>query len=155
MSQPPTVTRELFLPREVVFDAWTQAEHLSQWYVPPDCRAGQVVVDAVAGGRFEVNWTDPSGAALRESGTFETITPPQGFVWAMAERSGASAEPAVTLHLTLEDRVDACRIVLAQHGRPERLSGLAAPHLQESYRDAFRRQWERRLDRLESYFSAI
>lgn len=155
MSQTPTLARELYLPREVVFDAWTQREHLSQWYPPSDGRVGQVVVEAVPAGRFEVNWTDASGAVVREWGTFEEITPPEGFVCAMADRLSTSPERAATLHLTLEDRVDACRIVLALHGRPDRLSGLTAPHLRESYREAFRQQWERRLDRLESYFSAI
>jgi uncharacterized protein YndB with AHSA1/START domain len=155
MSLAPTVARDLYLPREVVFDAWTQAEHLSQWYAPPDCRVGQVVVEAVPGGRFEINWTDPSGAVVREWGRFEELTPPRGFVCALADRLGTAPERAVALHLTLEDRVDACRIVLAQHGRPERLPGLATPHLPDSYREAFRQQWERRLDRLEGYFSAI
>lgn len=153
--QTPRLIRELYVPREVVFDAWTDAEHLSQWYVPDDCTPGQVIVEPVPGGRFEVNWTDVSGAAVREWGTFTEITRPEGFVLALGDRATTAARQASRLRLTLEDRVDACQIVLTQDPGTGRLADVTTDRLLESYCSAFRRQWERRLDRLEAYFSAI
>lgn len=151
MSTGPIVTRELYLPREPVFDAWTQREHLVQWYAPPDCRVGQVVVEPVTGGRFELNWTDVSGAVVREWGTFDEITSPEGFVCTMGDRTSTAPEGATRLHLELIDLVDQCRLVLRQEGRSEHSAG----DLRQSLEASFRQQWERRLDRLESYFSAI
>lgn len=153
--QTPRLIRELFVPRELVFDAWTGAEHLSQWYVPDGCRAGRVVVDPVPGGRFEVNWTDVSGATLREWGTFTEITRPEGFLLALADRTSTSRRDASSLRLSLEDRVDACQIVLSQDPGTGGLADVTTDQRLESYRSAFRQQWERRLNRLEAYFSAI
>ncbi|HEX7035862.1 MAG TPA: SRPBCC domain-containing protein [Pseudomonadales bacterium] len=176
--QTPRLIRELYLPREVVFDAWTDAGHLSQWYVPDGCEPGQVIVEPVPGGRFDVNWTDLSGAAVRESGTFTEITRPEGFVLTLGYNPvGAAsgresrevraqgrlphlrpeAAPAGTgrLRLILEDRVDACQIVLSEELGAGRLPEVTTERLLESYGSAFRQQWERRLDRLEAYFSAI
>lgn len=153
--QTPRLIRELYVPREVVFDAWTGAEHLTQWYVPHGCKVGRVVVEPTPGGRFEVNWTDVSGATLREWGTFSEITRPEGFLLALADRATTSQRDASHLRLTLEDRVDACQIVLSQEPGPGRLAEVTTDRLLESYRSAFREQWERRLDRLEAYFSAI
>jgi hypothetical protein len=47
--------------------------------------------------------------------------------------------------------------VLSQDQDPGtgRLAGVTSDRLLESYRSAFRQQWEPRLDRLEAYFSAI
>ena len=133
------VTRELYLPRELVFDAWTQSEHLAQWYVPADCRVGEVVVEPVPGGRFEIGWTDNAGRDVCEVGRFAEITAPERFVCRMSSGGGDAGVGGSLLRLELSDQVDACSIVLHEEG--------GAGSAGES--------WEDRLDRLEAYFSAI
>jgi uncharacterized protein YndB with AHSA1/START domain len=147
MANTASMSRELYLPRELVFDAWTQGEHLAQWYAPDDCLA-DAVVEPVAGGRFEVAWSDPSGGRFREAGTFAEVSPPEGFVCTLA-RSRADADVEQTrLSLELADLVDACRITLREEAA-------AGGETSDARLEEFRQRWESRLDRLEGYFSAI
>lgn len=142
MPQALTFTRDLYLPRDLVFEAWTQAEHVGQWYAPDGCPVTSVVVEPRERGRFELAWTDPAGVPVREAGEFERFSRPEGFVCRM--NMPAAAQPVSScLRLTLDDAVDACRVEL-------RVEDVPAPEAA-----AVRELWEARLDRLEAYFAAI
>jgi len=137
------LTRELYVPRELVFDAWTQPEHLAQWYAPPECRMESVVVEPVPGGRFDLCWRDPAGSAFREQGEFEALERPSGFVCTVRNDPAPDGMRRSRLRVTLHDLLGACRIDVDQETVPE------------GDEQSRRETWERRLDRLESYFSAI
>lgn len=34
MAYSLDIAREIYVPREIVWDLWTQPEHLQQWYAP-------------------------------------------------------------------------------------------------------------------------
>lgn len=140
MSQSPTVSRELYLPREPVFEAWTEAEHLAVWYPPAGAADAAAVVEPFRGGRFEVTWQRADGAATGERGRVEAIEAPARLVLTMdaEELSGPASELAVTF----TDGVDVCRIDVRQ--------ACADPSSA-----SFRAVWEARLDRLEQYFSVV
>ena len=45
------ITREFDAPRQLVFDAWTQVEHLNNWMFPmPGCTCEFVSADIIDGG---------------------------------------------------------------------------------------------------------
>jgi uncharacterized protein YndB with AHSA1/START domain len=138
-----SLSRDLYVPRELVFDAWTQPEHVAQWYAPEDCRMGAVVVDPVVGGRFELTWTDAAGMAVCEAGAFVEIARPAGFVCLMRTARDGDPRGGSRLHLELSDLTDACRIEL----RWDELPAGAQQRLRQT--------WEDRLDRLERYFAVI
>jgi uncharacterized protein YndB with AHSA1/START domain len=132
--------RELFVPRELVFDAWTQEEHLVQWYSPRPQMPRASRLDARPGGRFVLAWEDADGATGVDEGEFVAISRPQGFVCTL----GPPGHPAGRLEVKLIDLGGACRIDLRHEG----FASAAA-------RDERQRLWNALLDRLEGYFTVI
>ena len=137
-----TLQRELYVPRELVFEVWTQPEHLAGWYAPAGCRMAHVLVEPQVGGRLELAWTDETGAAVHEAGEFLEMHPPAGFACRL-RCTDAHGTLETRMRLTLTHGVDECCIGIEQSGVPETAA--------ERLRDA----WSARLDRLEAYFSAI
>lgn len=137
---PTTVSfrRELYLPRALVFDAWTGAEHLSSWYPPEGCRIADAAVDAVPGGRLTLVWTDDADRNVHEDWQFVRVERPAGF-----ECVKGPTDAEGRLRVALSDLEDACLVEVQQDG------------IDEARVDAARTTWESRLDRLEQYFSVI
>jgi uncharacterized protein YndB with AHSA1/START domain len=143
MSETLSLSRDLYVPRELVFDAWTLSEHVAQWYAPEDCRIGEVVVEPAVGGRFELTWTDAAGVTVCEAGVFVEIANPAGFVCLMRAAQGGDPRRGGRVRLELSDLVDACRIELGWDELPA------------GGQETLRQTWEDRLDRLEKYFAVI
>jgi uncharacterized protein YndB with AHSA1/START domain len=134
------LSRELFVPRELVFDAWTQEEHLIQWYSPSPEMPRTCRLDARAGGRFALAWEDADGHTTVDEGEFVAIRRPEGFDC----RLGGPDDAAGRLDVKLVDLGGTCRIDLRHDGF---VDGAA--------RDARERLWGVLLDRLEGYFAVI
>ncbi|MFU8815348.1 MAG: SRPBCC family protein [Pseudomonadales bacterium] len=131
--------RDLFVPRELVFDAWTQEEHLIQWYSPDPAAQRDARLDPRPGGRFALAWEDVGGSSNVDAGQFVEIHRPEGFRCSLSTGAGST-----DLRVDLLDLRGACRIDLRHQG--------FASAEQRDRREAL---WEALLDRLEGYFSAI
>ena len=60
--RPSVIVREFDAPRELVFDAWTQVEHLNKWMFPmPGCQCDFVTADIQNGGTSLHKVTMPNG----------------------------------------------------------------------------------------------
>jgi uncharacterized protein YndB with AHSA1/START domain len=76
LEMPPVrVSRTLHAPRELVFRAWTSAEHVKRWFAPTEYTVPEARVDARAGGAFEVIMRAPDGVEHWARGVFVEITP--------------------------------------------------------------------------------
>ena len=53
MSEALHIERDIHVPGGILFDLWTQAEHLDQWY----CRGGTAVSDPKPGGARNLTWS--------------------------------------------------------------------------------------------------
>ena len=74
------ITRLFEAPRERVFQAWTQEEHLKQWFGPagftiPVCR-----LNLVPGGVFHYCLRAPNGVEMWGKWVFQQIVPPEKIV---------------------------------------------------------------------------
>ena len=70
---PVRVSRTFHAPREVVFAAWTSAEHVGRWFAPTGFTIPQAKVDARVGGPFEVLMRAPDGVGHWARGTFVEV----------------------------------------------------------------------------------
>jgi uncharacterized protein YndB with AHSA1/START domain len=134
------ITRDLFVPRELVFDAWTQEEHLLQWYSPSAQDTRRSRLEPRPGGRFALAWESAGGATEVDEGELVSIRRPDGFECLL----GTSAGPVGRLTVKLLERGGTCRIDLLH-------DGFASP----AARDRRQRLWLALLDRLEAYFAVI
>ena len=61
-NEPPVrVTRTLHAPREVVFKAWSSADHVKRWFAPTGFTVPEARVEMRVGGPFEVLMRAPDG----------------------------------------------------------------------------------------------
>ncbi|TQV89428.1 SRPBCC family protein [Aliikangiella coralliicola] len=80
--QPSILTREYDAPRQLVFDAWTQVEHLKNWQKPQQGFTCEYVVDDIRpGGSTLHKMTAPNGFEMWLLTKFEEINPPESIVF--------------------------------------------------------------------------
>lgn len=137
------VARRLFVPRELVFDVWTQPEHLSLWYSPGPDFQRRAEAEVARGGRYSIWWADRDGREFRQSGEYEVVMPPELLVY--SARYDSERGPTYGTRVTVEfhDLGGATRIEITVAGCPENLRGAQEHH------------WAHTLDQLETYFTSI
>jgi uncharacterized protein YndB with AHSA1/START domain len=80
--EPTILTREYDAPRQLVFDAWTKAEHLKNWQFPfPGFKCEFAHDDIKAGGSSLHKMTTPNGFEMWLLTNYEEITPPERLVF--------------------------------------------------------------------------
>lgn len=144
------VTRVFDAPRELVFEAWTQPEHLMRWWAPKNMITASCKVDLRPGGSFRYCMRAPDGTEVCGLGIYREIVAPERLVYtdmfADADGNpvppshyGASPEfPAETLvSIAFEEEGGGTRVTLRQ-GVP--------PDLKE--REGMEQGWNEMLDHL-------
>src|SRR5438876_494667 len=75
-----TLTRSFAAPREQVFEAWTQPEHVACWWDAAGARLAECVIDLRPGGAFRFVHQGPSHVPPF-SGVYREIAPPERLVF--------------------------------------------------------------------------
>jgi len=75
------LTRTFAAPRQAVFDALTQANHLVHWMKPTNMSLVTCAVDLRAGGSFRYVFERPGGAKIEVRGAYETVDRPRHVVY--------------------------------------------------------------------------
>jgi len=89
-----TVNRELVFnrllqaPRELVFDAWTDPEHLSKWYGPEGFSLTTHHMDLRPGGQWSYTMHGPDGRDYRNKMVFLEIERPRRLVYEHVKEAG-------------------------------------------------------------------
>ncbi|MEX2206140.1 MAG: SRPBCC domain-containing protein [Myxococcota bacterium] len=96
------LTRIFDAPRELVFAAWTRAEHAVHWFAPPGFRVTSCTMDLRVGGTWRSCMRWPDGSDHWQGGVFHEIVPPERLVFSYAwedERGRPKHETIVTVRL--------------------------------------------------------
>lgn len=101
------LTRTLPVPRSLVWECWTNPEHLAQFFVPRPHRVTACHIDLRVGGRFDTSF-DVDGATMENTGVYLEIVPEERLVFTDAYSEGwkPAPEPFMTAILLLEDTPD-------------------------------------------------
>src|ERR1700742_2458484 len=73
---PPGISRNFAAPRELVFKAWSSAEHIKRWFSPECFTVPDAEVDFRPGGVFAVCMRSPDGVDNWSRGVFDEVAPP-------------------------------------------------------------------------------
>jgi uncharacterized protein YndB with AHSA1/START domain len=76
-----TITRLIAAPRERVFEAWTSAAQLAQWWGPKGFVNPVCEVDARVGGALRIVMRGPDGAEHPMTGMFREVVAPERLVF--------------------------------------------------------------------------
>ena len=95
LSAPFLLQRDLAAPRDLVFAALTQAEHLPQWMSPPGMTMSHCRLDLRPGGVFHYGLRGPGGATMWGQWIFREIVAPERLTVVV---QFSDAEGGVTRH---------------------------------------------------------
>jgi uncharacterized protein YndB with AHSA1/START domain len=68
--------REYEAPPELVFEAWTKAEHFARWFAPRDFEVPFCEIDARPGGVIRFQHRAPAGQLVSIRGVFDEVVAP-------------------------------------------------------------------------------
>lgn len=90
------ITRVFDAPRDLVFKAWTDPEHLVRWYAPKDCTLHIYKFDFRTGGAFQTSLRNPKSRDCLCSGIYQEIVAPERLVYSLffSDEDGNFVEPA-------------------------------------------------------------
>jgi uncharacterized protein YndB with AHSA1/START domain len=74
------ITREFDAPREVVFRAWTEPQHLARWWGPHPFTTPMCEMDVRAGGAYRWVMRSPQGVDYPIKGVFREVVRPERLV---------------------------------------------------------------------------
>ena len=140
------MTRVFDAPRELVFEAHTSAEHMSNWWGPRKYEVVSAEYDFREGGTWRILHRGPDGDEHGFRGEFREIVPPERIVWTF-EYEGAPGQIAVET-LTLEER-DGKTLMTATSDAGSKEARDAV--LQSGMQEGARETW----DRLEEYLEQL
>jgi uncharacterized protein YndB with AHSA1/START domain len=86
-----TITRLVDAPRDAVWNAWTDAEQLKQWFMPHGFTVPECAVDLRPGGEFHMVIHGPDGSESTTDGEFLEVDPPARCVFTETAFEGALA----------------------------------------------------------------
>jgi uncharacterized protein YndB with AHSA1/START domain len=114
------MTRVFDAPRELVFEAHTSCEHLSNWWGPRRYEIASCELDFRPGGAWRIVHRGPDGEEHAFSGEYREIVPPERIVWTfewggmpghvsvetltLAEGDGKTTLTATSVFDSVEDR---------------------------------------------------
>ncbi len=135
--------RELSATPDVVFDVWTQPEHMQHWLGPtPEFKLPIREIDLQVGGKYRMGFEAPDGSMRIVGGTFSLVEKPNKLVytWQWEEGEHAGCETQITVDFNAIE------------------SGTELVFTQERFRDAEMREshnhgWTGALEQLLPYIS--
>lgn len=75
------ITREIRAPRELVFKAWSEAEHLKRWWGPKGFDINVQHLDFRPGGSFHYSMQAPDGSQMWGKFVYQKIKATEKIVW--------------------------------------------------------------------------
>lgn len=110
-----TITRVFDAPREIVFQAWTDAKLVQQWWGPKYFTNPLCEVDARPGGQMLIHMQAPDGQIYPDRAIFHEVVAPERLVFtSMAFEHDNTADLEVLFTVTFADENGKTRMTL--HG---------------------------------------
>jgi uncharacterized protein YndB with AHSA1/START domain len=111
--------RDVDVPVELVWKAWTTPEHLRHWFIPKPWSLASVEMDLRRGGAFNLVMRSPEGQEFPNFGCYLDIVPNQRLIFTDTMLAGfrPAAKPFFTAALLLAPTATGTRYTaLAIHG---------------------------------------
>ncbi|MEO8558120.1 MAG: SRPBCC domain-containing protein [Rhodospirillales bacterium] len=112
-EQELVIERLIDAPVERVFQAWTEAKQVKEWWGPRGFTAPVCEVDARPGGRLRIVMRGPDGTDYPMSGTYRDVEPDQRLVFvSVAEDNAGDALLEAFTEVTFAAQGNKTRLVM-------------------------------------------
>jgi uncharacterized protein YndB with AHSA1/START domain len=145
------ITRVFDAPRDLVFQAWTDPEHLQRWHAPHGCTIRFAALDLRQGGELHSCIHTPDGQDCWCKGTYLEIVVPERIVYtlAMSDEHGNLVESADAGKDADWPRETTVTVTFAEHGTGTKLTLHQTVSEEIAKRTGAYPSWLQMLDRLE------
>ena len=92
--------REMPFPRELVWKAMTDPEHVNRWWGPDGFRNENMTMDFRVGGSWTFDMVGPDGIRYPNHAVFKEITPPSRLIYDQGDGERIWFEASITLQST-------------------------------------------------------
>jgi len=97
--EPLVISRTFPAPRDLVFKAWSSAEHMKRWFSPEGYSVPEAEIDFRPGGVCAICMRSPEGQDFWSRGSYIEISPPERLVFTTGVAVGDSQK--FTAHTTV------------------------------------------------------
>ena len=145
--EPLVISRIFPAPRQLVFKAWSTAEHMKRWFSPETYTVPEAQIDFRAGGVCNICMRSPSGQEYWSRGSYLEVSPPDRLVFKTVVADGGA--PKFTAHttVTFAEEGSGTRMTVHQayeiHDASARMSVDGAPQGWRTTLDKLERELER------------
>jgi len=110
------VIRRIFdAPRRLVFDAWTDPEHLARWWGPQGFTIIACKAEVRPGGVWHRTMRSPEGNVIRKHGVYREIVVPERLVFTyVSDDAEGNPGPPTLVTVTFADGGGKTRLTLRQ-----------------------------------------
>lgn len=107
------IERVFDAPRQLVFDAWTQSEHMAKWWGPRGFKSTVLRNELRPGGAYRIHMLGPDGDHWNQ-GVYREVVPPERLVMvgSWADAQGNPTRPETTLTLIFEELAGKTKLTL-------------------------------------------
>jgi uncharacterized protein YndB with AHSA1/START domain len=98
--------RDIDVPPDLVWAAWTQPEHIEKWFAPAPWSVAECEIDLRPGGVFRTVMRSPEGQEFPGVGCYLEVVPEERLVWTDALLPGyrPAEQPFFTGVITMRPR---------------------------------------------------
>jgi uncharacterized protein YndB with AHSA1/START domain len=136
------LTRVFDAPPSLVFKAWTDPQHLAQWWGPHGFTNPRCEVDVRPGGAIRIDMRGPDGTVYPMAGVYREVVAPKRLVFA-ASALDAQGKPLFEVLTTVTFADLGGKTTLTLRARVVKETAAAAPYLQ-----GMEAGWTQSLERL-------
>ncbi len=140
-------TRIFDAPRDLVFKAWTEAEHLKRWWGPHGFTNPVCEVDPRPGGAIRIDMRGPDGTIYPMTALYREIVEPERLVFTSAALD-EKGNPLFEVLNTVTFAEHAGKTKLTVHASVVKATAEAAPYLA-----GMDQGWSQSLDRLANFIT--
>jgi uncharacterized protein YndB with AHSA1/START domain len=117
MERELVITRVFDAPRELVFRAWTDSNHMARWWGPKGFTNRVEHMDVRPGGAWRIIMCAPDGAEHSSQGVYREIVPPErlAFTNTAVDKDGNVIIDGFTT-VTLDDQNGKTKLTLQTRG---------------------------------------
>ena len=112
--EPLVISRSFPAPRELVFRAWSSADHMKRWFCPEGYSVPEAEIDFRAGGVFAICMRSPEGQDFWSRGEFTEVSPPDRLTFRGAVVVGGEQKFSSHTTVTFEDEGAGARMTVRQ-----------------------------------------
>jgi uncharacterized protein YndB with AHSA1/START domain len=108
------ISRTFPAPREMVFEAWSSADHMKRWFSPATYTVPEAEVDFRPGGVIAICMRSPEGNDFWSKGTYDEIFPPERLAFTFRVTVGGEQKFSARTVVTFEADHAGTRLTVRQ-----------------------------------------